>query len=196
VTEFGATPWGADWTCVATHEMRFVQLLKVCEFTSSFALNDLGCGYGALVAFLGRRHGMCAIDYLGIDLSAPMVRHARRQCRGRDRTRFVTGHKSPRIADYSVASGIFNVQLNEPREVWEGFIEATLNRLAETSSQGFAVNFIEAPPRGSLIKPGLYTTEPERWATYCRRQFAAETQVIGGYGMREFSLLLRLPPLA
>ena len=47
IRKFGATPLGVDWTCLPTQELRFVQLLKVCDFTSPLSLNDLGCGYGA-----------------------------------------------------------------------------------------------------------------------------------------------------
>ena len=74
VSRHGATPLGVDWTCIATQELRFVQLLKLCEFAAPFSLNDLGCGYGALLAYLAKRHASAAIDYLGIDLSAPEYR--------------------------------------------------------------------------------------------------------------------------
>ncbi len=82
VRRFGCTPFGVDWTCSATQEMRFVQLLKLCDFSSRFAMNDLGCGYGALVGFLHKRYGGDAVDYLGIDLSKEMIRRARDQWRG------------------------------------------------------------------------------------------------------------------
>jgi SAM-dependent methyltransferase len=191
VTKFGATAFGADWTCVATQEMRFVQLLKLCDFTAPFALNDLGCGYGALLGLLDRRRGTCTVDYLGIDLSAAMVRRARRRWRGHSHARFVTGHCSPRIAEYSVASGVFNVRLEQPPKAWTAFIAATLDQLASTSSRGFAVNFVEAPPHGAPLPSGLYTTEPERWAEYCTGRFDAEVAVIDGYGLPEFTLLVR-----
>ena len=74
-----------DWTCVATQEMRFVQLLKLCDFGLPFTINDLGCGYGALASFLDWWHGASGVDYLGIDLSREMVRRARQQWRGIDR---------------------------------------------------------------------------------------------------------------
>ena len=48
IKKFGATPLGMDWTCVPTQQVRFIQLLKLCDFTAPFSLNDLGCGYGAL----------------------------------------------------------------------------------------------------------------------------------------------------
>lgn len=196
VRRFGATPIGADWTCVASQEMRFVQLLKLCDFSAPFSLNDLGCGYGALLALLDRRHAACDIDYLGIDLSASMVREARRCWLRRNRAHFVVGHSPLRCADYSVASGIFNVKLEHSREVWECAIRATLAGLASNSCRGFAVNFLLAPRQASLARPGLYTTAPEHWAGYCARQFDVEVDVIGEYGMPEFTLIARARPQA
>lgn len=196
VKAFGCTPHGVDWTCQATQEMRFVQLLKVCDFSAPFSINDLGCGYGALAAFLHRRHGARAVDYLGIDLSGDMVRRARRRCRVPGAVRFVKGSAAPRTADYSVASGIFNVQLDTSDEDWDAFIRSTLRQLWTASRHGFAVNFVAAPMDGLAVTRGLYTTPPDRWADYCADHFGAHVQVIDGYGMREFSLLVRPRPAA
>lgn len=186
VRQFGCTPFGVDWTCTATQEMRFVQLLKLCDFRAPFTVNDLGCGYGALAGFLRRRDGTCAIDYLGIDLSTEMVRRARAQWRGVDGIRFVKGSASPRVADYSVASGIFNVRLATPVDAWEAFVRETLRQMAATSRRGFAVNLVNSLPRD-----GLYTTSPDPWVQYCDTELGADAKVLEGYGMHEFSLLVR-----
>lgn len=191
VKEFGCTPLGVDWTCVATQEMRFVQLLKLCDFGLPFTINDLGCGYGALAGFLNWWHGASGVDYLGIDLSREMVRRARQQWRGIDRVRFTIGCRSPRAADYSVASGIFNVRLEDPNDRWNAFIRSTLHGLAATSNRGFAVNFVNQPPTGAWIPPGLYTTPPEPWIEYCSKHIGAEVELVKDYGMREFTLLVR-----
>jgi SAM-dependent methyltransferase len=191
VRRFGATPLGVDWTCVPTQELRFVQLLKLCDFTTALSLNDLGCGYGALLAYLDRRHAGCVIDYLGVDLSQAMLRRARRLWSSRPDVTFVHGHFSPRLADYSVASGIFNVQLDQPRGVWERFVAATLDQLHRTSRRGFAVNFMCAPAGGTPERQGVYSTAPARWASHCEAQFGATTDVIEGYGLREFTLIVR-----
>jgi SAM-dependent methyltransferase len=164
-------------------------LLKLCDFAAPFSLNDVGCGYGALLAYLDRRHHDCAIDYMGVDLSAAMIRRARRLWRAR--ARLATGHTSPRIADYSIASGIFNVQLHQPLAAWEAFIGETLRQLHRTSARGFAVNFMRAPRAGQPVRQGLYATEPKRWAQYCAAQFGVATKVIDGYGLGEFTLLVR-----
>lgn len=189
VATFGATPRGVDWTCVPTQEMRFVQLLKLCDFAAPFSLNDLGCGYGALLGYLDWRHPGCAIDYIGIDLSVAMIRRAQRRWRGRVGVRFVRGHAPPEIATYSIASGIFNVQLDQPLPAWEDFIAAALHDLYHTSACGFAVNFVAT----KATRRGLYTTHPERWAEHCASTFGAATAVIDGYGLPEFTLLVRRP---
>jgi SAM-dependent methyltransferase len=188
VRKFGATPLGVDWTCVPTQEMRFVKLLKVCDFSAPVSLNDLGCGYGALLAYLDNHHAGRTIDYLGIDLSRAMVQRARRLWRDRSSASFVKGHTSPRLADYTVASGIFNVQLEQPREVWEAFVATTLDQLYRTSRLGFSVNFVLA---NAGMRPGVYATDPERWTRYCSDHLGAATEVIDGYGLREFTLLAR-----
>jgi len=189
--KFGPTPLGVDWTCQATQEMRFVQLLKLCDFTSAFSLNDLGCGYGALVSYLDRRHPDPPIDYLGIDVSANMVRQAKQLWGGRPAVAFVHGHIIPRTADYALASGIFNVELDQPREEWEKFIRESLDNLYETSLRGFAVNFMKRLA-GTSGRKGLYYAEPADWAHYCANRFGAATEVREDYGMRESTLIVRI----
>jgi SAM-dependent methyltransferase len=188
---YGATPLGVDWSCAPTQELRFLQLLKLCDFSAPFSLNDLGCGYGALIAFLKKRHSRCQVDYLGVDISAAMVNKAGHLWRQQANCSFVIGGASPRIADYSVASGIFNVQQDIPLPQWIRFVEQTLSELNATSRHGFAVNFLAPPQAGMAQVPGLYRTAAKPWLDYCRKNFARNTEVLEGYGMLEFTLIVR-----
>jgi len=197
VTKYGATPRGVDWPCQATQWLRFVQLLRICDFAAPFALNDVGCGYGALCAFLDLRYPESRVDYLGIDLSSAMVSLARRRSRSADR-RFVVGKASPRVADYSVASGTMNVNVGNSRGVWEDLIAAMLQDMRRTSRRGFSVNFLsdvvaasDAPDR--LPATRLYRTNPERWIPYCENALGCSVETLDTYGMREFTLLVRCP---
>lgn len=196
INKYGVTPFGVDWTCVPTQELRFVQLLKVCDFASSFTLNDLGCGYGALVAYLDRRHANCPVDYLGIDLSPAMLNQARRLWKRHPHARFTSGHTGLRKADYSVASGIFNVQMHLPIDLWELFIAETLRQLYRTSARGFSVNFMTASTSRQVRREGVYATEPDRWTKFIAREFDAATEVIDNYGMREVTLIVRRRPIS
>jgi cytochrome P450 len=190
VKRFGATPRGVDWTCQATQEMRFVQLLKLCDLSVPCSLNDFGCGYGALASFVTRRHPSVQMDYLGIDLSEAMIRRARRRNRGVLGCRFAVGHAAPRLADYSVASGVMNVQLDFGREEWEALIAETLRAMRRGSRRGFAVNFLDLIPTEPASQ-GLYRTEALPWVEFCRGALACSTEIVRGYGMREFTLVAR-----
>ena len=135
-----------DWSSAATQQLRFLQLLRLCDFSAPFSLNDFGCGYGSLLDWLRERHPQASVDYLGIDVSRKMVEAARRLWAGTPHAAFRTARRSPRQADYSVASGVFNVKLDAPREDWEAVVRATLADLAATSRRGFAVNFLGPEP--------------------------------------------------
>jgi SAM-dependent methyltransferase len=192
VARHGATPLGVDWSCQATQNLRFVQLLKICDFSAPFTLNDIGCGYGALLAFLAMRYPTSKIDYLGVDLSRAMISRARRRFSGPDR-RFVVRKASPRIADYSVASGVMNVNCSHSRATWEGYIATILEQMRRTSRRGFSVNFIvNAKPGAAEPLPEiLYRTAPQPWIRFCERELGCSVETIDGYGMKEFTLLVR-----
>ena len=191
VTTHGATPLGVDWPCMPTQELRFVQLLRVCNFETPFSLNDIGCGYGAMLRLLAKRHRQLQIDYLGVDLSPAMVLEARRLWHKRASTEFIIGNASSRSADYSIASGIFNVKLNQPEAAWLQFIKTTLSDMHATSRLGFAVNFLAPLDEGLLTKPELYRAPPALWMQYCEREFNTTVEILENYGMREYTLLIR-----
>ena len=181
---YGSTPLGVDWSCIASQELRFVQLLKVCDFAAPFSLNDVGCGYGALVGYLARRHPDAGIDYLGLDLAAAMTRRAQRLWRAYPWAAFATGTAGARSADYGVASGIFNVKLDQPRPAWERFVALTLDELHAASRKGFAVNFLCAQPRSSrgAADRALYRARPEAWIRHCEREYGAAVTLLEAYG--------------
>lgn len=185
----GPTPLGVDWPNTVSQYLRFVQLLKLCDFEMPFSLNDFGCGYGALLAFLAMRHGGAAIDYRGVDISPAMVAAARQCWSDRKDAKFAPGSRCGRLADYSLASGIFNVRLGHPVAAWEAYVEQILSDLHASSRIGFAVNFMR--PHDALpTEDGLYRTEPPRWIGFCE-QLGGNIELVGDYGLREFTLLIR-----
>ena len=199
VAKYGATPLGVDWSCQATQSFRFVHLLRICDFSAPFSLNDIGCGYGALATFLAMRYPESTIDYLGLDLSRTMIRRARRRFSSPGQ-RFVVGAASPRIADYSVASGVMNVNCGFSRSIWEGFVATTLREMRRASRRGFSVNFLaDATHAGMSAVPSvesLYRTSPEPWIRYCERELRCCVETVDNYGMNEFTLLVRYNQIA
>ena len=190
IRQYGATPLGVDWPCLPTQEMRFVQLLKVCDFGSPFSLNDVGCGYGALLSYLSNRYPRHPVDYQGTDLSEEMIAAASRRWSRRRTAHFCIARDASRTADYSVASGVFNVKLNATDKAWERGIQKSLERIRSNSRKGFAVNFIDLAQCPSRI-PQLYYADAQWWASYCERHLDVNAEIVSGYGLREFTLLMR-----
>ncbi len=94
------------------------------------------------------------------------------------------------MADYSVASGVFNVRLGQPVEAWEAYIGQILHDLFNHSRIGFAVNFL-LPHDNAPAERELYRTRRSRWVTYCREELGCTVKPLTGYGLREFTLLAR-----
>lgn len=191
LAQHGATPRGVDWSCEPTQALRFIQLLRLCSFDTPFSLNDIGCGYGALRGFLRQRHRRTQVDYLGVDLSAAMIDAARKRWGHWPDTRFETADATWRVADYSLASGVFNVRLHHDDAHWEDWVAHTLKSLHVSSRTGFAVNFLLPALPGESNPAELYRPPIERWTRYCESTLEARVAPVTGYGMREYTLLVK-----
>ena len=189
IERHGPTPLGVDWPNAVSQYLRFVQLLKICDFERPFSLNDFGCGYGALLEFLALRHSEATVAYRGIDISPSMVAAARERWRDEKHAKFAVGSRCGHIADYSLASGIFNVRLGHPVADWEAYVESILTDLHVSSRIGFTANFM-LPHDQKPTETGLYRTEPQRWVGFCER-LGCGVELLGDYGLREFTLLVR-----
>ena len=85
-----------------------------------------------------------------------------------------------------------NVSLGYPREVWEDFVATMLRDMRRASRRGFSVNFIKADGNAANdLADGLYRTTARRWIDFCENELGCSVETIDGYGMREFTLLIR-----
>ncbi len=190
IAQHGPTPLGVDWLNAASQYLRFLQLLKICDFDRPFSLNDFGCGYGALLEYLALRHRGARIAYSGIDLSPSMIATASKRWARRSHTTFRVSSRCVRVADYSVASGVFNVRLGQPVDAWEAYVEHILRDLRSHSRLGFAVNFM-LPRDDAPMEDELYRSPMRRWVAFCRQELGCAVKPLRGYGLREFTLLAR-----
>lgn len=188
IRQYGSTPLGVDWTCEPTQQLRFVQLLKVVRPGGFFTLNDIGCGYGALLSFMRQRHRAREFDYLGVDIAQPMIACAQALHGRRRNARFECGQAPSRIADYCLASGIFNVRLDCADDVWQDVVMSTLRIMAAASRRAFAVNFLESSPDAEDGPRELYRTDAARWQAWCGDELGWRCDVLRNYGLREFTL--------
>ena len=189
LAQHGETPRGVDWNGEEGQSLRFAQLCKVINATGSFSINDLGCGYGALYDFLASSHGI--FSYTGIDVSEKMIQAAELRYSDKAGARFVLAGKPDQVADYGLASGIFNVRLDRSDEQWLAYLEATLDVLDSTSRLGFAFNCLTAYSDAHKMQSYLYYADPCRLFDLCKRRYSRNVALLHDYGLYEFTILVR-----
>jgi SAM-dependent methyltransferase len=193
VAAHGPTPRGVDWNSAESQELRFAQLVKVCGGRGPFSLNDIGCGYGALLEYLRRHQYRC--EYRGYDISAAMIDEALAGVGAGTDGEFFSDPARLRIADYTVASGIFNVRLDEPVPDWERYVLETLDQLHGLSGKGFSFNVLTSYSDPERMRPDLYYPDPCRLFDHCKRRYSRHVALLHDYGLYEFTLLVRRAPV-
>jgi SAM-dependent methyltransferase len=190
VEHYGATARGADWSSPESQELRFMQLARLFDDGTAFSVNDYGCGYGALAAFL-RRRGFAG-SYRGYDIATAMLAEGRRFLEGLEDCVLLDDPARLDVADYTVASGIFNVKLDIPVAEWMAYVEATLTRMAALSRRGFAFNMLTSYADADRMRPDLYYADPHRYFDRCRA-FSRRVALLHDYPLYEFTIIVRLP---
>jgi SAM-dependent methyltransferase len=185
----GATARGVDWNSPESQRMRFDQLLKICDGRELVGINDYGCGYGALADHL-RENGY-AFRYCGFDISGPMIAKAKALHSAESQVTFVSEESGLTQADYTVASGIFNVKLQTPTAEWEGYMLQTLETINRLSSKGFAFNVLTKYSDPDLMRPDLYYADPLFCFDYCKGKFSRLVSLVHDYPLFEFTILVR-----
>lgn len=193
LAEHGDTPRGVDWNSEESQMIRFAQLCKIMDpKTLNFSLNDLGSGYGALLDYLRDKHVNCT--YLGVDVSQEMIKVAKQRYAAVDQARFIAAAEPDEVADYGLASGIFNVRLGHSDTEWFDYLQATLDVLDRTSSLGFAFNCLTSHSDEDKKRDYLYYADPCRLFDLCKRRYSRQVALLHDYGLYEFTILVRKMP--
>ena len=188
--EYGTTSRGVDWKDDDSHQLRFEQLLKVLPESSEtdVSLLDYGCGYAALLDCLLKRQ--MPVCYHGFDIAPLMLEQAR--CRYPQSTHYWYGRLEDLTpVDYVVASGIFNVRLEEDDYAWESYILDTLHQFDRLSDKGFSFNALTSYSDPEYMRKDLHYANPLTLFDYCKQNFSRHVSLLHDYGLYEFTILVR-----
>ena len=190
LAQHGPVARGVDWNGEAGQETRFRQLLRIVDDPDVlFSINDLGCGYGALIEHLEGRFPR--FDYRGFDIAPSMVECSRERYGSRENASFAVAAVPDRIADYTVASGILNVRLNSPSAEWERHVSETLDVMSEASRRGFAFNCLTSYSDVDRMKASLHYMNPANTFDLCMRRYSRNVALLHDYTLYEFTILVR-----
>jgi SAM-dependent methyltransferase len=186
----GPAPAGVDWNSAASQVLRFAQLLRLLDGDADVSINDYGCGYGALSDYL---HDVApAAACTGYDIAQAMVEAAAARHAGCGRCRFTSDRAALQIADYTVASGIFNVKLSAEPGAWREHLLATLDDMRSISRRGFAFNVLTSYSDADRQRPDLYYADPLPLFDICKRRYSKQVALLHDYPLYEFTMIVRL----
>ena len=185
----GPTARGVDWNSQDSQQLRFAQLLKLIDHNRPFTLNDFGCGYGALVDYLQQENFQ--FQYAGFDISPEMIAKAAELHPTSDRIDFVNNKAQLREADYTVASGVFNVKLNTTGAEWKEYILTTLDTMNSLSRAGFAFNALTKYSDAEFMREDLYYSDPLFLFDHCKTKYSKFVALLHDYPLYEFTILVR-----
>jgi hypothetical protein len=130
-------------------------------------------------------------SYLGVDISEDMARSARSRHASVANARFITASEPDAVADYGLASGIFNVRQGRSDAEWLDYLETTLDVLDRTSRHGFAFNCLTSYSDEDKKRDYLYYADPSRLFDRCKRRYSRQVALLHDYGLYEFTILVR-----
>ena len=183
----GASPMSVGWKDTGSQQLRFFKLAQVLPTGGqSISVNDLGCGYGSFFGFLDGVPGVRLERYYGYDISEPMLQRAREATD--QRAELIRAAQPTQVADYSFASGPFNVKGESTDATWQDHVETCVLQLAETSRIGFAFNLLTTYV--DYEQDHLYYADPCAFFDFCKRKISPYVTLVHDYPLYEWTMLV------
>jgi SAM-dependent methyltransferase len=188
IKQFGATPQGVDWNSAASQELRFEVLSNLINEEEHFSILDFGCGFGSMLAYFYTKYN--SFEYIGFDVAEEMINAALNKFSTQENAKWATSLPVEKT-DYVIASGIFNVKLENTNEDWLTYILETLIKIDESCVKGFSFNVLTKYSDKEYMKDYLYYADPLFMFDYCKKHFSKNVALLHDYNLYEFSIIVR-----
>jgi SAM-dependent methyltransferase len=186
---YGATAKGVDWNSFDSQETRHRQFLRLLDSSSSAFVIDLGCGFGDFLRFL-RAAGHRG-RFVGYDIVPSMIEKARELHGESHEIQWRIGTEPTEVADFAIASGIFNVKGRVPNDVWTDYVHQTVDILAQAGRSGFAFNMLSMSSDPDQRRSSLYYADPANMLAHCLSRYGRSVALLQDYGLYEFTIVIR-----
>lgn len=151
----GLTPNGVFWNSSYNQYKRFEELLNYIKpKNKKYSICDVGCGYGALYAYLVKKQLLSKFDYHGVDINKLMVHNCRENF-----PKILFGQSNTPIieVDYAIMSGTYNYSVIENIYLWEKYIIENLINCWIKCKSGIIFN-IQGSSSSFIRNKIFYTT--------------------------------------
>lgn len=183
--KYGKKSSSVGWLKQDEQTLRFEKLLGCFNTNNLESLNDLGSGYGAVLDYLAEKN-IKLTNYNAYDISEAMLDNID-VYDGININKFKNKFIET-AADYSIASGIFNVKFDSTDAEWQKNMLTTLDNLNAFSRKGFSFNVLTSYV--DYKEPHLYYADPCFFFDYCKKHFSKKVTLIHDYPLWEWSLVV------
>lgn len=186
IRKFGNKAESVGWGNQEKQDLRFLKLLSLIEDKQdTFSVNELGCGYGELVKYCSR-NGFQLGEYFGYDISEEMLKNAKDYLAGIENITLFKSSELSTMADYTIASGIFNVRFDHGIQDWDLHIKSTLRDMFEHSKKGIAFNLLTKYV--DFEADNLYYADPGYCFDFCKTELSKKVNLLHDYPLYEWTI--------
>ena len=181
------------WKSDGAQEKRFAALARAlpADKCKRFSINDFGCGLGDFAIYL-RKSGYVDFRYTGLDVSEQMIDGARQLHQLEREWQFaVSADGAMPRADYTVASGIFNLRFSIDEHEWLDYVLSTIAAMNAATEVAFAFNALTKYSDAAFMKRELYYADPGRLFDHCKRNVSRHVALLHDYGEYDFTIIVR-----
>lgn len=189
IIQNGATPQGVDWNSVESQQLRFEVLSTVITEKQNFSVLDYGCGFGSMYDYFKQKY--INFNFIGLDISEEMIAEALKLYANDASSKWLTKLNHNDVYDFVIASGIFNVRLENTNDDWLKYILDTLHKLNNHASKGFSFNVLTKYSDKEYMKDYLYYADPLFLFDYCKTNFSKNVAILHDYNLYEFTIIVR-----
>jgi len=192
INQCGPVANGVFWKDEDGQVLRYELLLQAvaeADLAGPITVNDLGCGYGALFDLLSTMPMMQNGRYFGYDISSPMLEKARERHTD-PRATFIESPIPTEVADYSFASGTYNMNFGARRDIWGAYVKTSLMRLWEKTDKVMAFNMLDNASPERLTD--LYYANRQEFLEFAL-SLSPEVEIIDDYPLTEFTIYVKRP---
>jgi len=189
---YGPGAMGVGWKNEAAQQIRFDQLARIIDRTSRFTLNDLGCGVGDCYSYFTAAYAG-NFQYFGYDMLESMLTMANTRFGSSENVDWIKIDNAEELlpADYTIASGIFNLKYTIDESDWNNYIIETLHHMNQKSKRGFAFNMLTGYSDKEFMKEELFYADPLYFFDICKRAYSRNVALLHDYNEYDFTILVR-----
>ena len=176
--KYGATPTGSFWLSKIRQDKRFKLILDQIMLVSpaaNLSIADIGCGYGALAAYLSNDTRFRDVDYTGYDISPELV-SASQQKLADSQFQFQVGTCPDLPTKFVVMSGTYNLAVTQYLPVWEEYVFDSIKTCWNKTAKAMIFN-LQVAKTAHIARDNIYYADCDSVIELCNTLFGP-TEVI------------------